>query len=219
MRKAQTARLRAAKEEWNSLALSAGRLIPRAFCACCLKAMAALLLVWPLAAQQMAVDFDPAKTQINWTLAGNVHTVHGTFQLKQGHVAIDRATGAISGDLVADARSGQSENNSRDKKMHKDILESERFPEIRFTPEKVVGAVNSKGHSTVRVSGAFLIHGGTHEVTIPMEVSFSESGVSVSGKFSIPYVEWGMKDPSNFVFKVDKSVDVEVLAVGKAGGR
>lgn len=186
---------------------------------CVRKLMTTLLLVWPLAAQQMAVDFLPAKTQINWTLAGNVHTVHGTFQLKQGHVAIDRSTGTISGDLVADARSGQSENNSRDKKMHKDILESERFPDIRFTPQKLDGAVNTIGHSTVRVSGTFLIHGGSHEVTVPMDVSFSESTISVSGKFSIPYVEWGMKDPSNFVFKVDKSVDVEVLAVGKVGGR
>jgi polyisoprenoid-binding protein YceI len=177
--------------------------------------MVILLLVWPLAAQQMAVDFDPAKTHINWKLAGNVHTVHGTFQLKQGHLAIDRATGAISGDLVVDAKSGQSENNSRDKRMHKDILESDRFPEIRFTPEKVVGAVNASGHSSVRVSGTFLIHGGTHEVIIPMEVSFSQGTVSVSGKFSIPYVEWGMKDPSNFVFKVDKSVDVEVMTAGK----
>jgi len=179
--------------------------------------MVALLLVWPLAAQQTVVDFDPAKTQINWTLAGNVHTVHGTFLLKQGHVAIDRSTGAISGDLVADASSGQSENNSRDKRMHKDILESDRFPEIRFTPQKMVGAVNATGHSSLRVSGQFLIHGASHEVTIPMDVSFSESTVSVSGKFSIPYVEWGMKDPSNFVFKVDKSVDVEVVAVGKLG--
>ncbi len=182
------------------------------------KLMAALLLVWPLAAQQMAIDFDPAKTQINWTLAGNVHTVHGTFQLKQGHMAIDRATGAISGDLVVDAKSGQSDNNSRDKKMQKDILESDRFPEIRFTPEQVVGAVNASGHSSVRVSGKFLIHGGTHEVTIPIEASFSENAVSVSGKFSIPYVEWGMKDPSIFLVKVDKSVDVEVVAVGKVSG-
>ena len=150
---------------------------------------------------------------------GNVHTVHGTFHLKEGHVKVDEASGTVSGNLVADAASGESGNGSRDKRMQREVLESERFPEIRLTPMKVEGSVSMTGHSTVRVSGAFVIHGGNSDVTIPMDVSFTGEKVTGSGKFSIPYVDWGMKDPSNFLFKVDKSVEVEIIAVGKVTSR
>ena len=170
-------------------------------------------------AQKLGVDFDPVKTQITWMLAGNVHTVHGTFRLKEGHVAVDPGNGAISGDLVADAGSGESGNSSRDKRMNKEILESERFQEIRLTPRRVDGAVSLTGHSAVQVTGTFLIHGTTHQVTIPMDVSFSGVNVTGTGKFSIPYVDWGMKDPSNFLFKVDKSVEVEIVAVGRLAAK
>lgn len=174
----------------------------------------ALLICDTSWAQQISINFDPAKTEINWTLAGNVHTVHGTFRLKEGRITFDPANGAVSGDLLVDAASGESGNSSRDKRMRNDVLESQRFPEIRLTPKNVEGSVRLRGHSVVRVSGIFLIHGTTHEVTIPIDVSFAGVNVSGSGKFSIPYVEWGMKDPSNFLFKVDKAVDVEIVAGG-----
>jgi polyisoprenoid-binding protein YceI len=167
-----------------------------------------------LSAQQMSVDFDPAKTQIHWSLAGNVHTTHGTFRFKQGHVSLNPATGAISGDLIADATSGDSGNGARDKRMNKEILESEKYPEFRFTPQKLEGPVSMAAHSTVQVSGTFLVHGSNHSLTIPMEVTIANGTVTGSGKFSIPFVDWGMKDPSNFLFKVDKSVEVQIEAVG-----
>lgn len=167
------------------------------------------------AAQQIGVDFDPAKTEIHWSLVGNVHTTHGTFHLKQGRIAMDIATGAISGDVVADATSGESGNGSRDKRMNQEILESSKFQEFHFTPQKVDGLVSLKSPGTVRVTGIFDIHGTKHSITIPMDVTLTNGKFTGTGKFSIPFVDWGMKDPSNFVFKVDKSVEVEIAAVGK----
>lgn len=182
--------------------------------------MAALLLACsPLGAQQLAVDLDTAKTKINWILTGNVHTVHGTFRLKEGHVSLNQASGAMNGDLIADATSGQSGNGARDSRMNKDVLESARFQEIRLTPKKLEGAFSLASPSTVRLSGTFLIHGTSHEVTIPLDLSFSGATVTGTGKFSIPYVDWGMKDASKFLFKVDKSVDVEIVAVGTIKGK
>jgi polyisoprenoid-binding protein YceI len=172
--------------------------------------------VW---AEQIGVDFDPAKTEIHWSLAGNVHTTHGTFRLKQGHIALDPATGAISGDLVADATSGESGNSTRDKRMNKEVLESDKFREFRFTPQKVEGSVSLGGHSSIRVSGTFLVHGTTHNLTIPMDILFSGDAVTGTGKFSIPFVDWGIKDPSSFLFKVDKSVEVEITAIGHVAAR
>ncbi len=181
------------------------------------KLLLAVTLAFPFSAafaQQVGIDFDPAKTEIHWSLPGNVHTTHGTFRLSHGHIAVNPLNGAISGELVADAASGDSHNGARDKRMNKEILESDNFKEFLFKPEKLDGSISLTGHSTFRVSGSFVIHGSTHNATIPMDVTFSGTTVSGSGKFSIPYVDWGLKDPSNFLFKVDKTVEVEISAVG-----
>ena len=85
-----------------------------------LKAVLAISLISAtstISAQQMSVEFDPAKTQIHWSLAGNVHTTHGTFRFRQGHVFVNPATGVMGGDLVADATSGDSGNGARDKRI------------------------------------------------------------------------------------------------------
>jgi polyisoprenoid-binding protein YceI len=181
------------------------------------------LVLFPLAvvlstvvyAEQIAVDFDSAKTTINWTLAGNVHTIHGSFKLKQGHIAFDPSSGAIAGELIVDATSGQSGSGVRDKRMHKEILESNRFPEVKFVPKKVAAVLPLTGTTSLRLNGVFSIHGVAHEITIPLEAGISGSEVTGKGKFVVPFVDWGMRDPSNFLFKVDKTVDVEVVAVGR----
>lgn len=164
--------------------------------------------------QQMAMDFDPAATKINWSLAGNVHTTHGTFQLKEGHVDVNTANGHVSGELVVAADSGASANAARDKRMKKEILETDKYPEIRFKVTKLEGAAPLKNESSLRVLGQFTIHGSSHEVTIPLQVSINGMEFSGAGKFIVPYVDWGMKDPSNFLFKVNKTVEVELIASG-----
>ena len=176
--------------------------------------VAAMLLPFAAFGQQMAVDFDAAAGQINWTLVGNVHTVHGTFQLKQGHVNIDQSNGDASGELVVDAASGESGNSARDKRMRKEVLETDKFPDVRLKVTRLDGPLPVKNGATIRLLGRFLIHGGIHEVSIPLEVSVVGTQVTCKGKFVVPYVDWGMKDPSNFLFKVNKTVEIELRGVG-----
>lgn len=164
--------------------------------------------------QQMAIDFDPAATKINWSLAGNVHTTHGTFQLKQGHVDVNANNGQISGELLVEADSGESANSARDKRMKKEVLETDKYPEIRFKVTKLEGAEPVKPESSIRVVGQFTIHGASHELSIPLQVTMNGTDFSGTGKFVVPFVDWGMKDPSNFLFKVDKTVEVELVATG-----
>jgi len=38
--------------------------------------------------------------------------------------------------------------------------------------------------------------------------------VTVKGAFQIPYVAWGMKDPSMFIVRAAKEVDVTVESAG-----
>jgi hypothetical protein len=75
-----------------------------------LRVSGALLLAALAYGQQVAVEFDKAATKIDWILAGNVYTVHGTFQLKNGAVNFDPANGSILGELVIETDSGDSGN-------------------------------------------------------------------------------------------------------------
>src|SRR5262249_6342254 len=130
-------------------------------------ALAALLalplLSAPAHAQQMTLDLDPAKTQVKFTLDAFLHKVHGTMKLTQGRIEIDTAPGEASGRMVVDARSAETGNDDRDSRMHKEILESQKYPEIVFSPKHVEGAVSPQGKSHVQLRGIISIHGREHE--------------------------------------------------------
>ena len=169
-----------------------------------------------LGAQQVVVDFDPAQTEIHWTVDSTLHTVHGTFKLKRGEIRIDAATGKAGGEIVIDVASGESGNGSRDRRMHHEILESGRFPEAVFTPDRVgEHFVPTAASQRVDVHGSFLFHGSPHELTLAVQVLQQDGRMTASTHFSVPYVEWGLKDPSKFVLKVAPRVDVEVAGVGR----
>jgi len=164
--------------------------------------------------QELQLQFDPAKTTIAFTLGDILHTVHGSFQLKQGDVRYHVGTRSIDGTLVVDATSGQSGNHSRDHKMHKEILESARYPTIIFRPDKVEGTVAQSGASTVQVHGTFSIHGTDHELTMPVRVEVFPDRWVIDTHFTVPYVKWGIKNPSTFVLRVSESVEIDVHATG-----
>jgi len=167
-----------------------------------------------LGAEEVSVELDPGKTEVAFVLSDVLHTVHGTFRLKEGHVSLNPETNAMKGEIVVDAASGSSGSNARDKRMARDILEAQRFPEIRFSPSASVGSIAPSGVSDLQITGLFLIHGHAHNITIPMHVQISQDQVTATGKFFVPYVEWGMKNPSNFLLKVNDKVEIDLNAVG-----
>ncbi len=177
---------------------------------------AALVLAWPAlcAAADTVVTFAPERTRVEFTLGDVLHTVHGTFRLKRGEIRFDPATGAASGALVVDATSGDSGSGARDRRMHKNILESERYPDIVFTPQRVEGPVNLSGSSHVRVYGVFRIHGADHPLALDVQTQTTREGITATTKFVVPYVQWGMKNPSTFILRVSDKVDIAITAQG-----
>lgn len=169
----------------------------------------------PAQTQPLLLRFDPALTRAEISLSATLHTVHGKFQLKHGEFRFDPATGAISGEIVFDATTGRTGNDRRDNKMHKTVLESARFPEIVFQPHRVEGVVAASGTSSVQVHGTFSLHGTDHEVALPVEVQFQPGSWSASARFPVPYVQWGLKNPSSAFLHVSDSVEVELHAEGK----
>jgi polyisoprenoid-binding protein YceI len=165
-------------------------------------------------AQDTALQLDPAKTTVKFTLGDVVHTVRGTFQLKHGALQFEPASGKVSGEIVVDAGSGESGSGMRDRKMNKEILESNRYPEIAFRPDRVDGAVASQGKSAVKVHGMFSIHGAEHEITVPVDVEMSPDHWTATVHFAVPYTKWGMKNPSTLFLRVNDSVEIDLVAAG-----
>jgi polyisoprenoid-binding protein YceI len=157
---------------------------------------------------------DPAQTSVQFTLKDVLHTVRGTFRLNHGELQLDPGSGKISGEIVVDARSGQSGNGMRDRKMHHEVLESETYPEISFHPSLVEGKVANQGSSPVKVRGMFNIHGVNREITVPADVQMSADHWTATVHFTLPYAKWGMKNPSTLFLRVEDTVAIDISVTG-----
>jgi polyisoprenoid-binding protein YceI len=177
--------------------------------------LAVLCVAGPaLWAQEMTLELNPANTKVDFTLSDVLHTVHGTFALKSGLIHFNPSNGSASGLVVVDVKSGQSGNNSRDRKMHKDILQSEQYPDATFTPTKMSGPFSPQGSSQIQVDGTFRIHGSDHPITLVVPLQISGSAANFKTHMVLPYVKWGMKNPSTFVLRVSDKVDLDIAASG-----
>lgn len=162
----------------------------------------------------MTLELDPAGTSIHFTLGASLHTVHGTFQLKSSTIHFDPVTGKASGVITADATSADTGNKSRDNKMHTQVLESQKYPEITFGPNKVSGSMAVQGNSTVQLEGIFRLHGHDHPMVLTVPVQISGSIVTANTRFIVPYVAWGLKNPSTFLLRVSDQLQVDVTITG-----
>lgn len=169
-----------------------------------------------------SVTLNPATTSVHWTLNTTLHTVHGTFKLKSGVFKIDPATGDASGLIVVDATSGESGDTARDKHMHAAILESAQYPAITFRPTHIDGNIDLTAAGAVSaqaplvVHGIFTLHGQDHplDITVNLRPQSSDvpSAVALATHFAVPFVAWGLKDPSTFVLRTDKQVALDIDA-------
>ena len=167
--------------------------------------------------KQPALDFklDPATTAIHWTLNTTVHTVHGTFLLKDGSIHIDPATGNLAGLIVIDATSGESGDSSRDSRMHSVVLESAKYPTITFRPTHIDGKFDLGVPGPIVVDGVMNLHGQDHPMQMTVDLHPRDAAIASHTHFTIPFVAWGLKDPSIMMFRTDKqvSIDIDALAI------
>ena len=174
----------------------------------------AILAVLPVQAQQVSFALDPSHSSVKFTLGDVLHTVHGTFEVKNGQLQLEPASGKMSGEIVVDAKSGNSGSGMRDRKMHREVLESEKYPEISFRPDRVEGPVATLGKSSVKVHGIFRIHGVDRELIVPAEIEMTADHWSANVHFTVPYEKWGMKNPSTLFLKVSDSVEIDLAGSG-----
>jgi len=169
----------------------------------------------PAPVSEIVLTLDPAQSIVHWTVDSSLHTLHGTFALKSGKLHFDPETGKAGGEIVVAATSGESGNQSRDARMHKEILETPRYPEVIFRPTQVEGKVVQAGASDVKLNGVFSIHGADHDLTALVHAELTGDRWRGTSTFEVPYVKWGIKNPSNFLLKVKPVVNVELEMSGE----
>jgi polyisoprenoid-binding protein YceI len=174
----------------------------------------ASLLAPAALAQHQTFTVNPDASQVKMELPGTGHTTEGAFHVDKGTVQFDPAPGPMSGTVVVNAGSGKTGNDGRDKKMTNEVLEASRFAEISFAPASYTGALAASGDSTIQVTGTFTLHGVAHPLTVPMQMHLDAGRMTAHTNFSIPYVQWGLKDPSVMFLKVAKEVKIDLTLVG-----
>lgn len=150
----------------------------------------AAVLAQSNSSKEVTFTSDSSSSSIAFSLDATMHTVHGSFVLKKGTVSITPGMNKINGEIALDATSAKTGISARDSKMHKDVLESGRFQEITFIPDRIDGIVAMHGTSNVQVHGIFTIHGTQHEMTVPTEVEISPEHWQATSHFAVPYVAW-----------------------------
>ena len=184
----------------------------------CFLALLAAFVAIPAHAATQALVLDPAASRVAFTLPATGHTVEGSFALKSGRITFDSASGDASGEIVLDLTGAQTGNKSRDKTMHEDVLETGKYPTAVFRAEKVRGTVAPSGPSQVTLDGTLSFHGADHKMSLPAKVNVQDGRLKATTQFPIPYVEWGLKNPSVMFLRVDKVVTVNVNAEGRLEG-
>jgi polyisoprenoid-binding protein YceI len=178
--------------------------------------LALAVILGPAAlAQHQTFAVNPDASDVKMKLNTTHEVVNGTFHIQSGSINFDRAASHISGIVIVAAGSGKTGNDSRDKKMNKDILKVEQYTTVSFAPKTYTGTIAPSGDSTIQVSGVFTLLGTPHDLTIPMQIHLDGSKATAKAQFVIPYVQWGLKNPSFMFWKADNDVAIDLNLVGQ----
>jgi len=165
-------------------------------------------------AQHQTFVVNPGASEVKMTLKTTHELVIGAFHVQSGSIEFDRSAPTMSGSVVVLAGSGKTGNDSRDKKMYKDILKVQQYATVSFEPKTYAGAVAPSGDSNLQVTGTFTLLGTPHEITVPMLVHLDGTTAAANAHFVVPYVQWGLKNPSFLIWKADNDVAIDLKLVG-----
>jgi polyisoprenoid-binding protein YceI len=177
-------------------------------------ALAAILAPAALA-QHQTFAVNPDASEVKITLKTTHEVVNGTFHIQSGSIEFNPGNPQMSGSVVVLADSGTTGNGSRDKKMNKDILKVGQYTTVSFAPKTYTGTIAPSGDSTVQVTGIFTLLGTPHEITIPMLVHLEGTTATAKAHFVVPYVQWGLKNPSFLIWKADNDVAIDLFLTGR----
>ena len=175
----------------------------------------ALLLAPAALAQHQTFAINPDTSEVHMKLNTTHEIVNGSFHVQSGSIAFDRSTPEMSGSIIVLAGSGKTGNGVRDKKMTRDILDVQQHANISFEPKSYTGIIAPSGDSTIQITGVFTLLGTPHQITVPTLVHLDGSTATAKAHLVIPYVQWGLKNPSFLIWKADNDVAIDLSLTGQ----
>jgi len=143
---------------------------------------------------------NPAKADAGFDLKATLHTVHGSTNQVKGEVRVtEEAQGvlALSGKIEIVAATLDTGNASRDKTMRNDSLAVEQYPVISLAPERYDPRSGT-------LTGALTIRGVTKPTSIAAKMEKQADRIVVTGTFDVPWMDFGVPDPSFAIVRVEK---------------
>jgi polyisoprenoid-binding protein YceI len=124
------------------------------------------------------------------TAVGRTTSLSGSFTFQ--------GTALLEAGVAADLTRLQSDSGGRDRQMRSQALETDSFPEARFTLTEPVdlGTVPASGESfAVDAVGDLTIHGVTRSVTVPIEGQLVGDTVVVVGRITVAFADYDIDQP------------------------
>jgi len=180
--------------------------------------LAAALLAAPSAtasADEYVLTLAPERTSATFRLGTTLFAIDGALGGASGQIRFDPATGEASGQITTDLRLARTGNRLRDWEMHRRVLESDRYPLAVFRVSHVIGTVQPSGPSDLVLAGIVTVHGSEHALAVTLRLSPAGDAMSGESAFEVPFVAWGLRDPSLLFLRVAPVVTVSVKAQGE----
>ncbi len=150
-------------------------------------------------AQTLTGSIVTEQSTLAYTGRHAVHDWTGTSRVVTGTVTVDLADPAQSTVVVTvPVESFDSGNGRRDRKM-RDLVEADRFPEVRFTSDSVTveawRATADGYQGTWRIRGTLAFHGQTHPVEIPATVRITDGQLEAVCAFRVSLDQFEVHRP------------------------
>jgi polyisoprenoid-binding protein YceI len=120
-------------------------------------------------------------------IKGETEFTDGTVTPASLHMRI-RADSLTVVDKVSD-----NDRQSIEKTMREQVLETGKYPEITFNSTKIEATKNSDTQYQAKIWGDLTVHGVTHNIFIPAQLTFDYKTLRARGEFSLKMSEYSIK--------------------------
>ena len=87
--------------------------------------------------------------------------------------------------------------------MHEEVLDSARHPLLVLRPERIEVSRREADALAGTLFGRFEVRGASHPLALTFEGARRGERARVTVRFDVPWVAWGLPDPSNVLLCVD----------------
>lgn len=181
---------------------------------------------WVLSAELILYKIQPGISQVKFYGSSPFDKFTGTTSQITGFIEGDIPTLteapslAVKAEVQVDAKSLNTGNNNRDKKM-RETLEVEKYPFITFqlSQANFIEKSVDTNISRYKVEGTLSIHGVERPITVDVESKMEANRMTLSGEISLDITDYKIKPPRVPVLaflKMDKNVTIDFTLIAEA---